>query len=382
LNILLLHSNPDLYGSSKIFLQVVQIYQQSEYNPVVVLTGKGPLSEALQAMNVQVRIQNLGILRRKYVNPVGLLNRFSRNRKAYNFFDELHKEYQFKLVYSNTLAVIVGAFWAKRNKLPHIWHIHEILRGPAPLVKFLATMLDSSTQRPIVVSKAVAAYWKPKLKLAKPEVIHNGISYEEFLKAYPQAKSDLQLPSDKVVVTMIGRINPGKGQLFFLEVAKHLRKTYPQLAFVMVGDPYPGYESIAADIKEFIQQNHLGDSVHNLGFRNDIPRVLAATDIFVLPSTLPDSFPTVILEAMAAGKPVVASKSGGSEEMVLDGETGFLFDVEDRETCRKKISILVENSDLRAQLGKSGKNRVVIEYNLESFQDKIKKHLWKVLQGN
>lgn len=382
MNILLLHSNPDLYGSSKIFLQVVQIYQKAGFNPVVVLSGKGPLSEALHAMQVPVRVQNLGILRRKYVTPVGLLNRFSRNRKAYNFFDELHKAYQFKLVYSNTLAVIVGAFWAKRNKLPHIWHIHEILRGPAPLIKLLATMLDRSTKRPIAVSTAVAAYWKPKLKLAKPEVIHNGIPYGEFLKPYPQAKTDLLLPLDKLVITMIGRINPGKGQLFFLEVAKQLRKAYPQLAFVMVGDPYPGYESIAADIREFVKRNALEDSVFNLGYRSDIPCILAATDIFVLPSTLPDSFPTVILEAMAAGKPVVATKSGGAEEMVLDGETGFLFDIEDQETCREKISILVENSDLRAQLGKSGKNRVVVEYNLESFQDKISKHLWKVLQEN
>lgn len=382
MNILLLHSTPDLYGSSKIFLQVVQVYQKSGFNPVVVLSGKGPLSETLHAMQVPVRVQNLGILRRKYVTPVGLLNRFSRNRKAYNFFDELHKQYQFKLVYSNTLAVIVGAFWAKRNKLPHIWHIHEILRGPAPLVKLLATMLDRSTKRPIAVSTAVEAYWKPKLKLAKPEVIHNGIPYEEFLKPYPQAKTDLLLPLDKLVITMIGRINPGKGQLFFLEVAKQLRKAYPQLVFVMVGDPYPGYESIDADIRGFVKRNALEDSVFNLGYRSDIPCILAATDIFVLPSTFPDSFPTVILEAMAAGKPVVATKSGGAEEMVLDGETGFLFDIEDQDTCRKKISILVENSDLRAQLGKRGKNRVVIEYNLESFQDKIRKHLWKVLQEN
>ena len=272
-HILFLQSSSEQYGSGKIILQVLRLYRSESLTPVVVLTGPGPLVEELKEDGFLVRIQNLGILRRKYVNPAGLLNRFSKNLKAYRFLDQLHSEFKFELVYSNTLAVIVGAYWAKRNRLPHIWHIHEILPGPAPLVKLLSKMIDSSTPRPIAVSEAVSNHWKPKLKLAKMEVVHNAIPYDEFLKTYPTAKSELRLPVNKLIITMIGRINPGKGQLFFLDMASRISKTFPQCHFVLVGDPFPGYEYIQEEIRIAIIEKGISEKVIDLGFRKDISKI-------------------------------------------------------------------------------------------------------------
>lgn len=381
-HILFLQSSSEQYGSGKIILQVLRLYRSEGLTPVVVLTGPGPLVEELKEEGFLVRIQNLGILRRKYVNPAGLLNRFSKNLKAYRFLDELHSEFKFELVYSNTLAVIVGAYWAKRNRLPHIWHIHEILPGPAPLVKLLSKMIDSSTPRPIAVSEAVSNHWKPKLKLAKMEVIHNGIPYDEFLKTYPTAKSNLGLPVDKLIITMIGRINPGKGQLFFLEMASRISRTYPQCYFVLVGDPFPGYEDIQDEIRFAIIEKGLSEKVIDLGFRTDIPKILAASDIFVLPSILPDSFPTVILEAMASGKPIVATRSGGASEMIVEGETGFLIPIGDVEKGVEEFSKLIENEAMRLEMGKAGRSRVLKEYSLKAFEEKIRIHLWQNLRRN
>lgn len=381
-HILFLQSSSEQYGSGKIILQVLRLYRSEGLTPVVVLTGPGPLVEELKAEGFTVRIQNLGILRRKYVNPAGLLNRFSKNLKAYRFLDQLHSEFKFELVYSNTLAVIVGAYWARRNHLPHIWHIHEILPGPAPLVKLLSKMIDSSTPRPIAVSEAVESHWMPKLKLAKPEVIHNGIPYDEFLKTYPNAKSELGLPVDKLIITMIGRINPGKGQLFFLEMASRISRTYPQCYFVLVGDPFPGYEEIQDEIRFAIIEKGLSEKVIDLGFRTDIPKILAASDIFVLPSILPDSFPTVILEAMASGKPIVATRSGGASEMILDGESGFLIPIGDVEKGIEEFSKLIENEAMRLEMGKAGRSRVLKDYSLKAFEEKIRIHLWQNLRRN
>ena len=381
-HILFLQSSSEQYGSGKIILQVLRLYRSEGLTPVVVLTGPGPLVEELKAEGFLVRIQNLGILRRKYVNPAGLLNRFSKNLKAYRFLDQLHSEFKFELVYSNTLAVIVGAFWAKRNHLAHIWHIHEILPGPAPLVKLLSKMIDSSTPRPIAVSEAVSNHWKPKLKLVKMEVVHNGIPYDEFLKTYPTAKSELGLPVDKLIITMIGRINPGKGQLFFLEIASRISRTYPQCYFVLVGDPFPGYEDIQDEIRFAIIEKGLSEKVIDLGFRTDIPKILAASDIFVLPSILPDSFPTVILEAMASGKPIVATQSGGANEMIVEGETGFLIPIGYVEKGVEELSKLIENEAMRLEMGKAGRSRVLKEYSLKAFEEKIRIHLWQNLRRN
>jgi len=379
-NVLFLQTSSELYGSGKIILQVLRIYRDQGITPVIVMTGKGPLTDLLAEEGFIVRIQNLGILRRKYVNPSGLVNRFDKKLKAYKFFNKLHKEFKFELVYSNTLAVIVGAYWAKKNKVPHIWHIHEILFGPKPLVKLLRAMLDKNTPYPIVVSEAVKRHWAPMLKVAKPEVIYNGIPYNDYLKPFSNAKETLGLPVDKLVVTMIGRINPGKGQLFFLEIAKKVLETYPQCYFLLVGDPFPGYEAIQEEMKSFILENGLEELVSDLGFRKDIPEVLAASDIFVLPSILPDSFPTVILEAMASGKPVVATQSGGAEEMVQDGETGFLIPIWDVEKGVEAISQLVNDPSKIKSFGDAGRQKVLNYYNLNTFKEKIENHLWRHLK--
>lgn len=381
-HVLFLQSSSELYGSGKIILQVLRVYRNEGFTPVVVLTGPGPMVDELESEGFITKIQNLGLLRRKYVNPAGLFNRVRKNLKAYRFLNQLHREFSFELVYSNTLAVIVGAFWAKRNQLPHIWHIHEILPGPAPLVKLLAKMLDTTTPMPIVVSQAVFNHWKTKLKFAKPEVIHNGIPYEEYLEEHSNAKNVLGFPVDKLVITMIGRINPGKGQLFFLELASRISKTYPQCVFLLVGDPFPGYEHIQEEIRKKIRENGLGEKVKDLGFRRDIPIILASSDIFVLPSILPDSFPTVILEAMASGKPILATRSGGAEEMVLEGETGFLFPVGDVEKAIELLNSLIISESLRLKMGNAGRARVLREYSLGAFEEKIRIHLWQHLRRN
>ena len=381
-HILFLQSSSEGYGSGKIILQVLRFYQNQGLSPVVVLTNDGPIQDELKALKIPVYVQNLGILRRKYVNPIGIFNRVQKNLKAYRFLNSLHKKYAFELVYSNTLAVVVGSMWAKRKQIPHIWHIHEILPGPAPLVKLLAKMLDSSTPFPIAVSKAVADHWQTEFQTAQVQVIPNGIPYGAFLEAKGSLKSELNLNSDTILIGMIGRINPGKGQLFFLKMAEKISKKYPQAHFVLVGDPFPGYEYILEEIRQEIKNTKLDTRVSYLGFRQDIPEVMTSLDLFVLPSVLPDSFPTVILEAMAAGKPVVATKSGGASEMVLDGETGFLISINDVNAGTKAISKLIASPSLRNSMGESGRKRVLETFSLKSFEQKIINHLWQHLKRN
>ena len=371
-NVLFLLSSSELYGSGRIILQVLRLYKREGFNPIVVGTGPGQLVPIMEAEGFRVYIQNLGILRRKYVSPSGLLNRLSKNLKAYRFLSELHSRYKFEQVYSNTLAVIVGAYWAKRNRIAHIWHIHEILLSPKPLVKLLAHSLDSTTPHPIAVSQAVADQWQPLLKKAQIQVIHNGIPYDEFLASYPDAKRELGLPEDQVIVGMIGRINPWKGQLFFLEIAERIAAHNPNTHFVFVGDPFPGYEPILEELRQSIKNKKMEDRVTYLGFREDIPRIMNALDIFVLPSTLPDPFPTVILEAMASGKPVVATYPGGSAEMVVDGKTGFLIPGGNVDLGAKVLKKLITSPEMRAEFGRAGRTRVLTEYSLEAFEDKIK----------
>lgn len=379
-HILFLQSSSEGYGSGKIILQVLRFYQNQGFSPVVALTNEGPIQKELAQMNIPVYVQNLGILRRKYVSPTGLINRFAKNLKAYRFLSQLHKNFRFELVYSNTLAVVVGAYWAKRKQLPHIWHIHEILLGPGSLVRWLSGLLDHSTPLPIAVSQAVADHWQPFLKKSRIQVIHNGIPYGSFLESKPTLKEELGLLESSVLIGMIGRINPGKGQLFFLQLAEILIKSHPEAHFVVVGDPFPGYEPILKEMKREISEKRLEKRISYLGFRKDIPAVMASLDIFVLPSVLPDSLPTVILEAMAAGKPVVATHSGGASEMVRERKTGFLIPIKDQIAGVAALKKLIVNPNLRKEMGELGRMRVLETFSVENFEQKITNHLWQHLK--
>ncbi len=344
----------------------------------MVLPGEGPLQEVLVEEGFEVRIHNLGILRRKYISPKGMANRLEMTLKAYHFFNQLHREIHFELVYSNTLAVIIGAIWAKRNGVKHIWHIHEIIHSPKPLVRMLSHLLDWTTPFPIVVSESVKNHWAKKLKKAKPQVIYNGICYNDF----GAKKNHGREKGECLVITMVGRINPGKGQLFFLSLAGELLKKYAHLKFFMVGDPYPGYEDIREKIHQKINSQGLEGNVMDLGFRKDIPQIMGESDIFVLPSTLPDSFPTVILEAMASRLPVLATRSGGAEEMVEAGKTGELINIGDVAAGVAVLSSWIENPQWRQEMGINARKRVLKEFSLESFKAKLKEYLWEIIPKN
>jgi len=379
-NVLFLQSSSEGYGSAKILLEVLSVFQQQGFAPQVVLTNSGPMEDALKRLGVPYHIQNLGILRRKYMGLGGLLNRAGKIWSAYFFLSQLHRKYAFEAVYSNTLAVVVGAVWAMQHRVPHFWHVHEILKGPATLVRGLAALLDRSTPHPIAVSLAVANHWQPFLKRARLEVIHNGLPYSEFINALPTLKKELVLPENSLLVGMVGRINPGKGQFYFLEMAEKLVPKFPEAHFLLAGDPFSSYENLLEELKQEISKKALNGQVHYLGFREDVPEIMASLDVFVLPSVLPDSFPTVILEAMAAGKPVVATQSGGASEMVAEGQTGFLVPIGDVDAGVLAIEKLLSTSSLRQEMGRAGQVRVQEVFSLAAFQQKLISQLWRHLK--
>ena len=381
-NILFLQSSSDGYGSDKILLEALGVFQQQGFSPQVVLTNSGRLEEVLKQLAIPYQIQNLGILRRKYLGLSGLINRALKIWNAYFFLSKLHRKHGFEAVYSNTLAVVVGAVWAMQHRVPHFWHVHEILTGPRPLVRGLAALMDRSTPFPIAVSQAVASNWQPLLKRAHMQVIHNGLPYSGFMNARATLKKELGLPDSCLLVGMVGRINPGKGQFYFLELAESLAFQFPQTHFVLAGDPFSGYESLLADLQLEIKNTGLAERVHYLGFREDIPEIMASLAVFVLPSILPDSFPTVILEAMAAGKPVVATDSGGAREMIKDGTTGFIVPVGNVERGVVALEKLLSTDALRQEMGKAGQARVQEVFSLTAFQQKLTTHLWRHLKKN
>jgi glycosyltransferase involved in cell wall biosynthesis len=170
---------------------------------------------------------------------------------------------------------------------------------------------------------------------------------------------------------MVGRINWWKGQDKLLECAVAMSPRYAALRFLMVGGTYDGDNQARQDLLAGIANHQLGDTVSVLDFRPDVGNVLADMDIFVLPSTEPDPFPTVVLEAMAAGKPIVAFRHGGVCEMVVDGQSGLLCTPGSTNEMVDAITRLLDSSELRKSMGQAGRQRLEQMFTRQAFIDRF-----------
>jgi len=368
-HILALHAVADLYGSGKILLYSIDALSE-EFQFTVILPEEGPLVTELDKRGVEVLVMPLGILRRKYFNLKGIASRISIWYRSLKQLKRVVRDRNPRIIYSNTTAVLIGAFLAKSTGITHVWHIHEVITKPRVLFRVIATLVNRCSDRVIVVSNSVYEYWKPFVSPTKLDRIYNGISRQETTDN-GSIKKDLGLHSDDLLLGTIGRIHPIKGIDYFIEIAEHLKRDFNQLKFIIVGDAFPGYEYLYYEMSNQIKAKKLDDSIHYLGYRTDIPDILEEMDMFILPSTGHDSFPTVILEAMSMAVPVVATDLGGAPEMIVDGETGLLIKTGNASKAADRISSLIKDSELRKRIGKSGQIRQEKHFSRRSFDQNI-----------
>lgn len=372
MRILFLHSSSDVYGASKIFLQTVSIVKNSGHHVVVVLSKKGELEQTLLDFGINVEIINLGILRRQYFNLKGMINRYQHWNKAIPALGSIIQSHQINLVYSNTAAVLIGAYIARKHSIKHIWHIHEIIEKPIFLNRFLSWCFKHYADQLIVVSKAVEKHWQKGIEADKIKQIYNGIEPLQS-SSLPSFRTSLNIPSNALVIGMAARIHYWKGQSYFVEIANALlamEDSTAPLYFLIAGDPYIGYEYLLDQLMNQIQQLKRKDQIIYLGLVKEMDVFYRSIDILILPSKLPDPLPTVILEAMQYQIPVVATKQGGAMEMVKENETGIFIPLDNvSEAAQKIYAILPEK--IRLSMGSQGKKRVNEHFSQASFEKNI-----------
>lgn len=371
MNILILGASSDLYGGSKILSIVAKILADGGHKPIVVISETGPLADELERLGVEVRIIRLGILRRKYLSFSGILNRIAVTKKAWKSLSQLIDEQKIDLIYSNTTGVLIGAFLAKKKNLKHIWHIHEIITKPKIFTKVLSVLVGKYSDDIIVVSDAVKQHWEKYIRKQTISRIYNGIDTSLYGQTADLLQKELSLNNNDLLIGMIGRVNHWKGQDYFLDIAKIILKTKPDTKFIIAGDAFPGYEHLVDKLINRIQDENLSNAVFYIGYRTDIADILNSIDVFVLPSILPDPFPTVILEAMASSKPVIATNHGGATEMIADGISGILIPYDDAHQSAGKILDLIADKEKISEMGKLAKVRIDTLFSLELFKKSI-----------
>ncbi|HEY4675817.1 MAG TPA: glycosyltransferase family 4 protein [Candidatus Angelobacter sp.] len=258
-------------------------------------------------------------------------------------------------------ADLYGYIAARRSRKPIVATCHNWVGGTAALGIYnhldrmalkrfhaLAAVSDSVAQR--LLDSGVSA--------KKIRTIANGIDVQNFERAHPLPALDFD---GNKVIGMVARLDLQKGFEYLLRAARDLCVAFPALKIVMVGD---GSDRQA--IEEMIQRFGLLSNVILAGQHSDMPGIYAAMDIFVLPS-LNEGLPMTILEAMAASRPVIATRVGAIPSVIKDGETGLLVEPGDTQSLRSAVARLLSQPDLCRRIGAAGHNWVSRNYTSEAM---------------
>lgn len=377
-NIVFIHQSAELYGSDKTLLLLLKYLDKTKYNAFVILPNDGLLKTALEKENIKVFIAPVLKLYRKMFTPKNLSKFFFQKKEAFSILNELHRLHKIDIVYSNTLAVLAGMLFAKKNNLKHIWHVHEIIVHPKIIAFIFPKLMMRFADLIICNSNATKDNLTKRVRFleSKTIVIYNGAEEINFVNEFIN-KQKLNFNSNDIVVTLVGRISRLKGHKWLLDTYISNLSDIKTLKIVFVGSPVENQEYYLEEIETIISQNNLTDVVKILPFTKDLQKIWEFTDIAIMPSTEAESFGMVAVEAMFAQKPVIGSNHGGLKEIIDNEKTGFLIEPNNQIQLADAILKLVKNSELRFQYGKSGfekaKNQFSVQNYIQNFEETFNK---------
>ena len=368
--ILYLHAGAEMYGADKVLLELIKGLDKELFEAHVILPNHGVLVSALEAIGAKVSVLDYPILRRKYFNPKGIFEYF----RSYNRFSKKIAKYAqdngISLLHNNTTAVLEGIYVKRKLKLPLIWHVHEIIVKPKAISDFINLLMGRYADKIVTVSNAVANHVKQSrfVKEDQVRVIYNGVDNAVYYPMQAGAvREKFGIQQDSLVIGMIGRVNAWKGQEDFLEAVTPILKANPQAVAFLAGSAFEGEEWRVEELEAKIAASSVASQIKRIDYYNQTTELYNMFDIFVLPSTNPDPLPTVVLEAMACGKPIVGYRHGGVCEMVAEGINGLLATPNQPAELSKVIQELVENQEKRNQFGQASVERQRELFSLESY---------------
>ena len=347
-------------GAQHSLLDIAESYRE---RGAVALLEDGPFAAALETRGVCVlRIDGGEALRRVKktsafpgVAPlVAVASMARRVARAARSFD---------LLYANSpKSFLVAALAGVIARKPVVWHLRDILgqgHFSAANARTVIAVANWRAARVVANSRAtadafVAAGGKPSLVT----VVHNGIDPAPFDALGPhscrEVRAELGIASDAFVVGIFSRLHPWKGQSVLLDAVARMPGVH---ALVVGGALFSGEAPYELELRARAELPSYAGRVHMLGARDDVPRLLAACTVVVHASVLPEPFGRVLVEAMLAGRPVIASNAGGVPEVVTDGETGVLVPPGDARALGEALDALRRDAARTAAMAQRGAAR-------------------------
>jgi len=370
--ILFISHDASLTGAPRELLYIVKYIDRTKFEPIVLLGKDGPLREEFEA-NARVVIQELFDRGVKYFRELAM---FSKRLK-------LLKELKVDLVYCNTVMTAKWLLYAKLLNLPTIVHVHELRYVFEALSSFDRYMLHNFSDKCVAASSGVRKYLLSVCSLnpSKIVIFHESLEIPPAIPPKNEAlKKELFPAGCDLIVGMVGRVAQMKGTDLFIETARMVKEQFAgkiKIKFLIVGGVARIEELFYEDLKNAINLGGLSGDVVITGYKENVLDYLSLIDIFVLPSR-EDPFPLVVLEAMAAARPVVAFAVGGVPE-ALTPETGILIKEQNLEALKDAIVALVQNPERRASMGTAARRRAEENFDIAQNVSQIEELITSVI---
>jgi len=266
------------------------------------------------------------------------------------------------------LGTFVGSLAGRISRVPLVISAKRALgthQDRHALLRTLDLAANSLSHRVTVNSMAVRedVISRDHLDPLRLALIYNGIDPRPFEAVSPmreRVRKSMGVKPPEVVVTVIANLIPYKGHFDFLKAASIVAEELPSVWFWLVGED----RGILSDLEQMARRLGIAPRVRFMGRRYDVPELLVASDLSVLPSH-EEGFSNVILEAMAAGRPVVATDVGGNPEAVLDGVTGWLAPPRSPEKLAVKMIDLLRDPEKAKRWGERGRERAKEWFSME-----------------
>ncbi len=323
-------------GAERSLLDLMHALDRDQFDLHLATSGEGPLAAAARDTAVTVHAVPM-----RFPNKLSKALGLMRARRS---LKRLIKAERFDLVHMNTIiAGYVGLTAARACRIPSVWHLRD-MTYPLP-----ARIACRRADRVIANSKATAA----TLDGGKIEVVYNGVDarFFEARDTRAEVRTELGLPASAQIVAMVGRLDAWKGHREFLDAATLIATRCSCARFVIVGSEVFGTGAeYRGELEEKVRGYDLGDRVHFLGKRDDLPRLMGAFDCLVNPSQQPEPFGRSVAEAQASGVPVIGTDAGGIPEIIEDGVTGYLIPIGDSKQLADRVVDLLADESRRLEM--------------------------------
>ena len=334
-------THEDWGGASRALLNFVKSIDKEVITPVVILTKKGKLSAELRDLGFECAFWPKHELSKNILSNVYHIVQSAR----------FLKEHDLDIVHLNSGSTewkspIVMA--ARLRNIPIVFHYHAEIKNPSRYVRFASAVIVVSDY----IKRHAKCFGRPMY------TIHNIVDISRFA-AGKDIRDDLGIPSDCIIVSFLGQVKIIKGIQTFLRAIDRIEN--PNARFLIIGE---FREKSSGFTREMFDDAVKKDKrIMCLGYRADVQDLYQTSDVIVMPSLYDEPCAMVLFEAAAAKKPIVATATGGTPEVIQDNVTGMLFDRDDDAVLAAGIDKLLQNAALREDMGRRAYERALEEFS-------------------